>query len=66
MWVAGEEALQEEKLLWRVGVVPGQTWQRRCDSCPETKSESGNVGVEEEGEAALPPSELLETHLTEI
>lgn len=65
VWAAVEAAPQEETLSQTaaVGLVP--LWQRRCDSCPKTTSESGTAGGEEEEGAGLRPSAPLETHLTE-
>lgn len=52
------------RLSSTVGLVPWQTRQQRCDSCPERRSESGTGGDEVAEEEAPPPSALLETYPT--
>lgn len=65
MWAAVEAAPQEETLPQTAGAGLVPLWQRRCDSCPKTMSESGTAGGEEAEGAGLRPSAPLETHPTE-
>lgn len=66
VWAEVEEAQLEDMLLRRTVVALMQMWQRRCDSCQETRSESETGGGEAVVEAGpLPPSGPLETYQTE-